>query len=192
MLLGLALACPTWKPKPLLLFRGASYPLLLPEIFPTSLHNSLISLSHLLHSLKRWSLLCLPPSHHQHASVSVHPYLSLMKGAIMAWPLSSWKYRDATPFLVYLSRVRILGLAPLSGPTNASLPSPFSLILVVVSGIHRSHTLSVTFLRKNAKRRSPRVPRRGGRVAASFAVQSALSFPSTPTCAGVFLWYYIL
>ena len=53
VLLGLALASLTWKPKPFLLLKGPSASPLLPEIFPTASHSSLISFPHLLHSLKR-------------------------------------------------------------------------------------------------------------------------------------------
>ena len=77
MLLGLALACLTWKPKPFLLLKGLSIPFslsLFPDMFPAFSHSSLISSFHAPHSLK-CSLLYLPPSHHQHLSVSVHPHL---------------------------------------------------------------------------------------------------------------------
>ena len=80
VLLGLALACLTPYPKPFLLLRGPLSSSLFPDNLPTSVHSFLISFFQKLHSLKRCSLLCLPLSHHQQMSVSVHPHRSFKKG----------------------------------------------------------------------------------------------------------------
>ena len=89
--LSLALASLIRKPKPFLLL---SRPPLTserpPEASPTVAHSSRISFVQAVHSLKRCSLLCLPFSHHQQMSLSVHPHFSLRKRAIMACPLRSW------------------------------------------------------------------------------------------------------
>ena len=89
VLLGLALACLTRKPKPLLLLGVLPPPSdapLLPDASPTFFHSCLISFVHTVHSLKRCFLLCLPLLHHQHSSLSIQLCLSLRKGAITAWP----------------------------------------------------------------------------------------------------------
>ena len=122
MLLGLALACLTWNPKPLLLSKGLLLPSslsLFPDMFPTAVHSSLISFSHALHSLNRCSLLYLPSSHHQHLSDLVHPHLSFKKGAIIACPLSNWKNLAATLFLAALNTGRMPGRAPWPGTGKA-------------------------------------------------------------------------
>ena len=97
-LLGLALACLTRQLKPFLLLSLTadfhSSPRGLAHSCP---HNSLISFFHAEHSLKRYSLLCLPLPHHQHTSVPIHPHLSLRKGTIIACPFKSWKKIVATP-----------------------------------------------------------------------------------------------
>lgn len=80
------------KPKPLLLFHGASSPVLLfvfllPEMPPTSSPRAPTSF-HMRHSLKRRPLVCLSLIQHQHVSESSHPHYSFRKVAAMAWPLS--------------------------------------------------------------------------------------------------------
>ena len=68
-LLGLALACLTGKPKPLLLLKKFSRPSVrLSEASPTLAHSSRISFVHAVRSLKRCSLLCPPLSRHQQVS----------------------------------------------------------------------------------------------------------------------------
>jgi len=69
-------------------------PAMLPRFHPSFLsmvvHSTLISVFHLPHSLKRWSLVCrLPVSHHQHWSESVFFSFSSRKGAIKTCPVSS-------------------------------------------------------------------------------------------------------
>ena len=109
----------------------------------------------------------------------------------MAWPLNSWKNLAATVFLVALKGALILGRASPVGLSKAPLPF-LSFILAAVLLIHCLVTLSVALLPKKARLSLPRVPLRGGELAASFAAWSALSFPSTPTCAGVHLIVTVL
>ena len=67
-----------------------------PDTSPTSFHSILISSFHVLHSLNKCSLLCLPPPHHQQKFESIHPNFSFREGAIMACPNANWKNRDAS------------------------------------------------------------------------------------------------
>ena len=67
MLLGLEVA---WRTNPLLLFHGASSPvllfiLLLPEMSPIPPYRAMIYVLHVRHSLKRCSIVCLSPAHIQ-------------------------------------------------------------------------------------------------------------------------------
>ena len=76
-LLGLLHAFHTLYPKPFLLLKGSPFsPFLFQEIFPTFSHKTGISFSHPLHSLKRWSLVCLPFLHHQQESGPAHFHFS--------------------------------------------------------------------------------------------------------------------
>ena len=82
VLRGIALACLTRKPEPLLLL---SKPPLTsdrpPEACPTAPHNPRISLVQAVPSLKRCSLICLL-LHRQQMSLSAHPYFPPRKGTI--------------------------------------------------------------------------------------------------------------
>jgi hypothetical protein len=61
-----------------------------PTSLPTIFQRSLISIFHLEHSLKRWSLISFfPDSHHQQVSVSNFLTFFLRYGAVMAYPNSS-------------------------------------------------------------------------------------------------------
>ena len=82
--------------------------------FPTSVHSFLISSFHILHSLKRCSLVCLPLPHHQHPSDSTQPNFSFKKGAIIACPEESWK-REASSFGARCRPGGILGRSPSAG-----------------------------------------------------------------------------
>ena len=62
-----------------------------PDTSPTSFHSILISSFHVLHSLNKCSLLCLPPPHHQQEFESIHPNFSFREGAIIACPNAKWK-----------------------------------------------------------------------------------------------------
>ena len=99
-----------------------------------SSHSSLISLVHAVRSLKRCFLFCLPFSHHQQVSLSVHLHLSLRKGTIIAWPLKSWKYLDAIRFWTTRSWGLALGLAAGVSSLNVLLPA----FLLSMSYRHRS------------------------------------------------------
>ena len=57
VLLGLATDCLALKPKPFLLLKSSPPSFLFPDAMPTPFHNSLISLVHAVHSLKRCSRL---------------------------------------------------------------------------------------------------------------------------------------
>ena len=119
VLLGLALDSLTRKPTPfILLYWSPPDPDLPPDAAPTAVQSSRISLVHIVRSLKRCSLLCLPLLHHRHVSVSVHPHLSRRKGAIIAWPLRRWKNLAATPLGTRLRVGLIDGLEPVVGSTN--------------------------------------------------------------------------
>ena len=91
MLLGLEV---TWRANSLLLFYGASFPVLLfmlplPEMSPIPPHRAMISVFHVGHSLKRYSQACLPLLHRQHIPESTYPHLSLRKIVVVAWPLNN-------------------------------------------------------------------------------------------------------
>ena len=86
-----------------------------------------------VHSWKRCSLLCLPLLHHQRASLSTQPHLSLWKGVIIARPPSSWKYLAATDLGVCLSWGLTPSLVVGAGNPNTLFPS----FLLQLSSLHR-------------------------------------------------------
>ena len=119
----LTISLPIPKQRPLRPFyiSPPDMTLTLPEISPTSFHKFLISSFHVLHSLKRCSLVCLPPPHHQHPSDSTQPNFSFKNGAIIACPDESWKKREASSFGACRRPDGILSCVPTLG-TKKDLP----------------------------------------------------------------------
>ena len=177
MLLGLALACRTRKPKPFLLLSlsplVSEHP---PEACPTAVHKPRISLVHAVRSLKRCSLLCLPLSHHQQMSLSVHPHLSLRNAAIMACPDRSWKYLAATRF----GARRSCGLMPGLELAVSSLKTHLSAFLFTMSSLHALAARSLAARLRKARLYRQVLVLGGFLAAASFARWSACSLPSKP------------
>ena len=158
---------------------------------PTLVHSSRISFFHAVHSLKRYSLLCLPLLHHQHTSLSVHLHFSLRKSAVVAYPLRSWKHLAATG----LGAPQSWGLIPGLDFGADSLKTLLQAFLSV-SSRHRRVTRPVVERPRKAKlvrvaiRRS--VASTSLYSAAALAYRSASSLPATPQWPGTHLTEMIL
>ena len=92
-LLDLTLACLTWLPDPFPLFHSLPSRVFIsaarcPPHLPS--HNVYVSFLRAVHSLRRYSLLCLHCLHHQHRPDPVHLQFSLRNTVVVAWPLNNW------------------------------------------------------------------------------------------------------